>query len=148
MTTVASDLGVGGDAGFEVVVIFPREVEGGGKGLVDVAGGAENASDDCLVGAETPFLGLAGGKPIAGGFRNGFAEGDAVVHRVKNARETVGSAQDVGVPMGEGDMFLHGGAPIGVFGESGEEGGDLGEAADVLVFDAALCACPFLSRNW
>ena len=46
MAAVASDFCVGDDGGFEVVVIFPGEVERGGEGLVDVAGGTEALADD------------------------------------------------------------------------------------------------------
>ena len=60
MAVVAATVSVGDESGAEVVVVFPSKVEGGGKGVGDVAGGAEDAADDDFirlgfVGQGSPF---------------------------------------------------------------------------------------------
>lgn len=60
MAVVAPHFGVGGDRTDQVVVVFPGEVESGGKGLVDVAGGAEALANHDAVGLAGPGFGLAG----------------------------------------------------------------------------------------
>jgi len=121
-------------------VVFPGEVEGGGEGFGDVAGGAEDGADDGAVWAAFPSGRFSGGEPVSGGGHEGFAEGGATGDEVEEAGEAVGGAEDVRVAVGEGDVFFDGDFYFinGEVGESGDEGGDLGEATDVLVLNPAF----------
>ena len=47
---VAANFGIGADAGWEVASVLECEVDRGGEGLIDVAGGAELLADDDAVG--------------------------------------------------------------------------------------------------
>ena len=73
VAVVSANHGISDNAGFEVVVIFPSEIESCRKRVVDVASGAKNTTDDHFVGTDTPALCLTSGEPIACGFGNGFA---------------------------------------------------------------------------
>lgn len=110
MAVISADHGVCGDGGVEVVVVFPGEVEGGGHGLGDVAGGAEALADDVGVWLGGPFFGFGAGEPVAGFVLDGLAEGEALVEAEEEAGEGVCGAEDVLVGVGEADVLLDGGA--------------------------------------
>jgi len=70
----------------------------------------------------------------------GSAERGAFVDEAQEPGEAIGSAEDVRVAMGEADVVFDCLAEFvdGEIGEGCDEGGDLGEAADVFVLDAAF----------
>jgi hypothetical protein len=140
VAVVAADHGVGGDGGVEIVMVFPCEVERGWHGLGDVAGGAEALADDVRVRLGAPFLRFGAGDPVTGFFLDGFPEGEAFVDAENEAGEGIGSAEDVCVSVSEADVFLHGSAELGEVEvlQDKAEGGDLGEAADMLIVDGAF----------
>lgn len=140
MAVVTADHGVCGDAGGEVSVIFPCEVEGGGHGLSDVAGGAEALADDVGVWLGGPFFRLGARDPVSSLADDCVPEWHALSDAEEEAGEGVCGAENIRVGVGEADVFLDRGAELGeVFvREDVAEGGDLGEAADVFILDGAF----------
>lgn len=139
VAVVASDVGVGDEAGFEVAGIFPGEVEGGGEGFVDVAGGADTTTDDDVVGIAGPELGFAFGEPGGAVSEDGIAQRGAVDDGAGHFDQGIGGGEDFGGAMGECDMSADGLLSGGeIASEVGAEESDVGEAADVDVVGGAL----------
>ena len=74
VAAVTPDHDIGDDPPGEIIVILEGKVESSGKGLVNVAGRAENLTDDVLVRphhSRLIFDAFAGGKTSVGGRSRG-----------------------------------------------------------------------------
>lgn len=74
MTVVATQVRIGHQTALDILRIFERQIEGGGKRLPDIAGGAEPLADNDAVRMPQPFLRLLGGKPLVADFSNGILQ--------------------------------------------------------------------------
>ena len=124
VAAVTPDHDIGDDPPGEIIVILEGKVESSGKGLVNVAGRAENLTDDVLVRPGGPAGGLATGKPVPGFPGNGLREGSPVFNPEEQADEAVGRPQDVGVTVRKCDVGLDDCPFAAAGGEGGEQGRD------------------------
>ena len=105
--------------------------------MINVAGGADALSDDDAVFLAGPRGGFTSGEPIASLGHESIAKRGAIGDVLEEASEAVGSAENIRVTMGEGDVCFDRLAMIAKR-EGCEERGDGGKAADVFIRDAAF----------
>ena len=140
MAVVAADHGVGGEAPYEVVVIFPREIECSRHRLRDVAGRTESTADHQVVRLLAPRLRLGPRQPIPRLPPHRIVQGLALRHRPEHPHQRIRRSQHVGMRMGQADVLLH--DPPQLVARRSFQRGDqcrhLRQPADVLIGDPAF----------
>ena len=139
MAVIPAHVGIGDDARFEVVRVFPCQIQRGRKSVGNVAGRTDPLTDDDFIRLARPLLSFALGKPVAAVLKDRLAQPAAGNYGDKHSGEGVGGFQHFRVTMGKLHMLAHGFArDAGIAAEKRAEHADVGEATDVDVAAAAL----------
>jgi hypothetical protein len=87
MAVVATAHGVRENAGFEIIVVFPRKIKRRGHGFGDITGGTETLTYDIRVRLSQSTVCLVAGNPVSSLLANRITNGNTLLNPIENARK-------------------------------------------------------------